>query len=196
MMSSENPTRRKILDAAWTLLEQGGSQVRLSDIAKAAGISRQALYLHFPSRADLLVAVTLHLDAVKKVEERLAESRAAATGEARLAAFIAAWGSYIPEISGVARALMALAESDAEAAAAWEGRLAAVRHGCAAAVEALLRDGRLTAELEPAQATDLLAGLLSVPMWQHLCQGCGWSQAAYIAEMQRLAARALLADPV
>lgn len=193
-MSSENPTRRKILNAAWTLLEQGGSQIRMSDIAKAAGISRQALYLHFPSRAELLVAVTRHLDAEKEIDARLAESRSAATGQARLAAFIAAWGNYIPEIRGVARALMAMAESDAEARAAWDDRMDAVRQGCAAAVAALARDGQLAPALNEARATDLLWGLLSVPLWIQLRETCGWSQEAYIAEMQRLAARALLAE--
>ncbi|MGI3166839.1 TetR/AcrR family transcriptional regulator [Pseudooceanicola sp. 200-1SW] len=193
-MSSENPTRRKILNAAWTLLEQGGSQIRMSDIAKASGISRQALYLHFPSRAELLVAVTRHLDAEKEIDARLAESRSAATGQARLAAFIAAWGNYIPEIRGVARALMAMAESDTEARAAWDDRMDAVRQGCAAAVAALARDGQLAPALNEARATDLLWGLLSVPLWIQLRETCGWSQEAYIAEMQRLAARALLAE--
>ena len=48
-MSSENlETREKIMRATWKLLEEsGGSGVRMSDIAKAAGISRQAVYLHF-----------------------------------------------------------------------------------------------------------------------------------------------------
>ncbi len=54
-MSSENSeTRDRILDAAWTLLEEkAGSGVRMSDIARQAGISRQAVYLHFASRTEL-----------------------------------------------------------------------------------------------------------------------------------------------
>ena len=69
-MSSEGPdTRTRILNAAWSLLESGrGAGVRMSDIAKEAGISRQALYLHFPNRADLLVATTQHVDAVKDID--------------------------------------------------------------------------------------------------------------------------------
>lgn len=191
-MSSENPTRRKILDAAWKLLEAGQAPSRMSDIARAAGISRQALYLHFPSRAELLVAVTRHVDAVKDVDGRLAESRAAASGEARLAAFVSAWGNYIPEIRGVSRALMAMQESDAEARAAWEGRMEAVRQGCAAAVAALARDGRLAEGLSQERATDLLWALLSVETWVRLCETCGWPQEDYISEMQRGARRILL----
>jgi AcrR family transcriptional regulator len=49
-MSSEmNPTRGRILDSTLQLLESGGgSQVRMSDIARQAGVSRQAVYLHYP----------------------------------------------------------------------------------------------------------------------------------------------------
>ena len=60
-MSSENiETRSRILDATVNMLEEhGGVGVRMGDIAKAAGISRQAVYLHFASRAELLVAATI-----------------------------------------------------------------------------------------------------------------------------------------
>jgi AcrR family transcriptional regulator len=77
IMSSNNiETRTRILDAAWKLLETGqGSGVRMSDIAKTAGISRQAVYLHFPTRAELLIATTRHLDVVKDVDARLMATR-------------------------------------------------------------------------------------------------------------------------
>ena len=54
-MSSENSeTRTRILKAAWTLLEASrGRGVKMGDIASAAGVSRQAVYLHFATRADL-----------------------------------------------------------------------------------------------------------------------------------------------
>ena len=84
-----NETRNRILNAAWKLLEAGqGSGVRMSDIAKTAGISRQAVYLHFPTRAELLTATTRYLDEINNADERLMASRNAATGLERLEAFI------------------------------------------------------------------------------------------------------------
>lgn len=192
MSSSPENTRTRILNAAWSLLESGEGKTRMSDFAKKAGISRQALYLHFPSRADLLIAVTGHVDAVKGVDDRLRASRSATTGRDRLDAFVAAWGNYIPEIHGVGRALMALQDTDPEAAAAWDGRMQAVREGCAAAVAALQQDGDLTPELTPDQATDLLWMLLSVRGWEHLIRTCGWPQTRYIEVMTETARRALL----
>lgn len=170
----------------------GGSAVRMSDIAKRTGISRQALYLHFPNRADLLMAAARHVDETSRVDERLAASRAATTGRARLTAFIQAWGGYIPEIFGMAKAFWAMMDTDKEARAAWEDRMKAMREGCAAAVEALARDGDLTPDLTLEQATDLLWTLLSVRNWEHLCVDCGWDEATYLTHINRVAERSLL----
>jgi AcrR family transcriptional regulator len=194
MSRKSEDTRARILDVTLNLLESGVPQrTRMSDIAKAAGLSRQAVYLHFPNRAELLIAATKHLDEKVDVDARLAESRAA-TGADRLPAFIRAWGGHIPVIYPVGRALMAMMDTDAEARAAWEDRMAAVRHGCAAAVRALARDAALRPDLTEARATDLLAGLLSVPLWAQLTQTCGWTQEDYLAEITRTARKALTAD--
>ncbi|MEO1505580.1 MAG: helix-turn-helix domain-containing protein, partial [Pseudomonadota bacterium] len=83
MSSAESDTRTRILQAAWRLLEEGAAGVRMSDIAKAAGVSRQAVYLHFPTRAKLLIDTTRYVDEVKNIDDRLAASRAA-TGIDRL----------------------------------------------------------------------------------------------------------------
>ena len=193
MSRKSDDTRTRILDVTLNLLESGAPErTRMSDIARAAGLSRQAVYLHFPNRAELLIAATKRLDEKVDIDASLAESRAAETGGERLRAFIAAWGGHIPVIYPVGRALMAMMETDAEARAAWENRMAAVRHGCAAAVAALARDGDLRPDLTQERATDLLAGLLSVSLWAHLTRDCGWSQDAFIAEITQLAHKALM----
>jgi len=176
------------------LLESGsGSAVRMSDIAKAAGISRQAVYLHFPKRADLLIATTRYLDEIKNVDERLVKSRSADTGFDRLDAFIEAWGNYIPEIYGVAKALLAMKDTDEEADIAWNDRMQAVRHGCEAAVKDIAADGHLTRTMTVKHATDLLWTLLSVRNWEQLTIECGWSQTRYIKRMKSSARRMLAA---
>lgn len=194
MSSERTDTRTRILDAAWGLLEESdGKGVRMADVARRAGISRQAVYLHFPSRADLLIATTRHIDVEKDVDGRLAASRQATDGLARLDAFVAAWGNYIPEVHAVCRALLAMRDTDAEAAAAWDDRMAALRDGCAAAVRDLSEGHALRQDLEPEVATDLLWALLSVRTWEQLVTECGWPQRRYIAAMQDLARRALAA---
>ena len=192
MSRAENPTRDRILSATLQLLENGGANaIRMSDIAKASKISRQALYLHFPNRAELLIATTRHLDQVHDIQNQLAGTRTAATGRKRLAAWVDVWGNYIPTIYGVAKALLAMRDTDAEASAAWDDRMAAMREGCAAAVAALKRDGDLVAGISEVEATDLLWTLLSVRNWEHLRRDCGWSHARYLDVMRQTAEQAL-----
>lgn len=193
-MSSGNlDTRSRILMSAWKLLEAAaGREVRMTDIAKEAGVSRQALYLHFPTRAELLVATTHHIDEIKNVDERLAKSRTAETGTERLDAFIVAWGNYIPEIYGVARALMKMSDTDEAAKLAWDDRLRAVREGCRAAIDALERGKRLSPAHSAEHATDILWTLLSVQCWEYLTIDCGWPQSLYTEKIKTLARQLLV----
>lgn len=190
-MSSNNPdTRNRILKAALKLLEASqGKGVRMTDIAKQAGITRQALYLHFSTRAELLIATTLYLDEVKGAEERLMPSSTAQTGTERLDAFIEAWGSYIPEIYGIAKALLTMKDTDEAAATAWDDRMQAMREGCEAAIDALNRDNMLSPDHSPNQATDILWTMLSVRNWEQLTIECGWPQERYIETLKSLARR-------
>jgi AcrR family transcriptional regulator len=190
-MSSEQ-TKTRILDTTWKLLEKRIEKNRMSDIAKAVGISRQALYLHYPTRAELLIATTKHIDTVKKVNQRLELSRTAGSGIERLHFFIKAWGGYIPEIHGISVALRNMRKNDKAAAEAWDDRMQAVRHGCQAAVVAIAKDGKLKFDLSEQIATDILWTLLTIENWEKLVINCAWLQSAYEEKMIELAEIALL----
>ncbi len=171
------------------LEKHGGRGVRMSDIAKETGISRQAVYLHFASRTELLVAATRYLDEKLDVDRRLAPSRAATVGIQRLALYIECWGTYIPEIYGVGKALMMARDTDEAAAVAWDDRMAAMRDGCRAAIDALHADGNLETGMTPQKATDALWAMLLVPNWEALTIDCGWSTEQYVSFMKTLAER-------
>lgn len=63
MSSGGRPqTRAQILDAARAMFEEHGYfGTGLAAVAKQAGVSRQAIYLHFQSKAELLTALHLHI---------------------------------------------------------------------------------------------------------------------------------------
>ena len=188
MSRKSDQTRNRILETTVRILEEsGGSGVRMGDIAKATGISRQAVYLHFASRTDLLVAATRYLDEILDVDSRLAPSRAAKSGIERLDLYIECWGNYIPEIYGVAKALMLAQASDEAAAAAWRDRMLAMRDGCRAAIDALHVDGTLAPGWTRPKATDALWTMLLVPNWENLTIECGWSTKQYVRFMKDLA---------
>nr|WP_067293356.1 TetR/AcrR family transcriptional regulator [Marinobacterium profundum] len=188
MSREPNSTRDRILETTVRLLEQkGGRGVRMSDIATHSRVSRQALYLHFASRAELLIAATRYLDEQLDLGKRLHGSRNAASGVSRLELFIQFWGHYIPDIYAIVKALMLAEASDEAAAAAWKDRCNAVREGCQAAIEALVADGMLADGWQPQQATDALWTQLHITNWENLTLHCGWSTEQYVERMTAMA---------
>ena len=165
----------------------------MSDIAKRAGISRQALYLHFPNRAELLVATARYLDEVHAIGAVFDDNMNGKTGAALLTGFIETWGNYIPKIYGVGKALMAMKDTDDAARAAWDDRMNAVRGLCDSTVQSLNEQGALADDLDSKAASDLLWTLTSVRNWEQLVQDCGWSQSQYLEHLNRAALRLLTA---
>ncbi|MCP5074390.1 MAG: TetR/AcrR family transcriptional regulator [Rhodobacteraceae bacterium] len=187
MSSDTSNTRIRILKSVLEQLQASQEKgVRMADIAKRAGISRQALYLHFSTRAELLIETTYYVDLLKGSDKRLAASRAAETGIERLNAFIEAWGNYIPDIYHVAKALLAMGDTDDAAADAWSKRMSDMKEGCAAAINALDTDKMLSSDYAPDQATDVLWTMLSVRNWEHLTIDCGWPQEDYVQMLKTI----------
>ncbi len=189
MMSKKRPkTRRHILETVVKLLlSDEKSALRMIDVAKAAEVTRQTVYDHFSNRSEMLIAAVLHFGESLDVEALLAESRAAMTGEARLDAFTRAMLTFFPSISPVQRALTRLGEADQDAKAAWANRMSAMKDGCAAAIAALARDGTLNPDWTEAEATDYYFTLLGIEAWDYCVNQCGWTEAAYLAHVQRVA---------
>lgn len=194
MSSKKLPTRDRILKSCQDLLEtRGAAEVRMSDIAKLAGISRQALYLHFPNRAELLIATTRYLDEVHGIGAIVDDKVMGVTGIARLERFIEVWGNYIPKIYGVGKALMAIKDTDEEARAAWDDRMLAVRGLCDLTVQSLSENGALAPDLDATKACDILWMLVSVRNWEQLTKECGWTQSDYLAHLRRSSLRLVAA---
>jgi AcrR family transcriptional regulator len=188
-MSKSSPkaaaTRDRILAATADLLERPDPQkVLMADIARAADLSRQAVYLHFKTRAELLVATARYIDEREDLRARLRNSREAKTGRDRLVSYIEFWGQYLPRIEGVALAMIHLQHEDDAAAAAWADRMNAMREGCEMAIKALHSDGDLSPVWTVSTATDALFAMLSCESWLQLHHDSGWSAAEYISRMQ------------
>jgi AcrR family transcriptional regulator len=171
------------------MLERLGRNVRMGDVAREAGVSRQAVYDHFGSRAELMVATVRYGDGVLGLDERLVRYRAAGSGIERLEAYVEFWGNYIPEIYGLARALLAARDTDEAVAAAWDDRMGAVYEACRNTIGRLDRDGALAPGWPLDEAADLLWTMLSIRNWESLTVERGWSTSQYVDRMQDLTKR-------
>jgi AcrR family transcriptional regulator len=193
-MSSGDPeTRVRILKETRRLMEERrGKDVRLEDIARAAGVSRQAVYLHFGSRSGLLIATARYLDEVLELRDRVKPYREAPNGIAALDAFVEFWGNYMPDIYGLAKALLTVRETDEAAADAWADRMAAVYQGCKIVVNRLFEENHLAPEWNREEAADFFFSLLSLLNWEYLTMERGWSNHQFIQRMQTVLKKTLV----
>jgi AcrR family transcriptional regulator len=173
-MSSSGETHRKILDSAFSCAEKA-PDFTMADVAQAAGLSRQAVYLHFPDRAGLLAAL---LDRARG-EQAFAGIEAAPSARAALALVTGRLAETYPGLWPVARA------------AGGDVGDKVLGPACRALAERFRGEGALAPHLSPQAATDLLSTLLSFAVWKELVIGRGWDSARYKSHIAFLAAGAV-----
>ena len=191
---SRLPTRERLLNATLELLAERGGDLRVEDVATAAGVTRQTVYLNFGSRTGLLVAAVEHLDADGTLASLTREIIHAPNGVAALDAAVHLEAAYDPVIYPVAKVLIAARRTDEAALAAWQNRMEVRRNGARHVVERLAREGSLDPSWEIEAATDLAFALVSFEVWEHLVIERGWSASQYEEHLRRVLHAALLRD--
>lgn len=184
-------TRGRLVRAGLAVLERG-EPFSLGEIAREAGVSRQALYLHFESRAALAVAVARFVDESFGLEEALAPSRAATDGRALLRAHARFVAKYNERIQTVVRMADALRQTDVEMAAPWKDRLANRRAGGHIVAQKLSAWGELADEWTVESAGDWVCALSSVKLWEELVLDLGWSRERFARSLERQLVTGLL----
>ena len=139
-----------------------------------------------------MVATARYGDEVRGLDERLRGYRSAVSGVERLEAFVEFWGNYVPEIHGIARALLAAREGDEAVAAAWDDRMRVVQDACHDIVGRLRRDGTLAPGWSSEEAGEMLWTMLSIGNWENLTLERGWPVSLYVVRMQELTRRAFV----
>lgn len=179
-MSSDSLTRSRILAAALALVRRrGGADIFLGDIAKAARLSRQALYLHFQDRADLFIALARYVDEVRGLPEKIRSITDAPSGVAAMREMVTLQATDNPALWPIARVFEAVRRSDPAVERSWQDRLENRLQGCRAIVARLQSEKTLRPGLDPAAAADLLWTLTSLRMWEDLVLLRGWSAKEY-----------------
>ena len=167
-------SRERILEVASELVrERGASAVTMAEVARAAGVSRQMVYLHFQNRAGLFTAITRWHDERAGIEDRF---RAAFELEpvAALEAAVRAWLAYVPEILPIARELHAAAMTGQEGGEAWHLRMDELRRMFRAVARRLDLREPWTAD----SAGDWIWSRAHVTVWDQLVNERGWTPEA------------------
>lgn len=177
---SSSGSRDRVLEAALRLIrKRGDAKVTMAQIAKAARLSRQAVYLHFADRADLMVALARHVNESLGLPAEIQRMMNTQTGMGMIEAFVSMQARGNPAVWAVARAIDAVRRTDAAAARAWQSRLKSRLEGCRAIVSRLKAEGSLRPELDPSIAADLLWTMTSLRMWEDLVLEREWSPEQY-----------------
>jgi len=140
----------------------------MGEIARAARVSRQAVYLHYADRADLFVALVRHVDEKRGMAGEIRKVKEAPDGVAAFREMAALQARMNPGLWAVARALDAVRRTDKAVERSWQDRLENRLNGCRAIVARLEREGGLRAGLDPAAAADLLWTITSLRTWEDL----------------------------
>lgn len=178
MSSAGRPeTRVAILDAARTLFEeQGYFGAGLEAVAKKAGVSRQAIYLHFNSKADLLTALHLRVfetDVVPALARHPIWT--APTALDALDATIAVDAEVASKVWRIHEALVVARRHHEEVDATLRPREDERYQDYVRLARWMKREGQLPARMRVATFADILWGLLGLGTFQNLVIERGWS---------------------
>jgi AcrR family transcriptional regulator len=162
--------------------ERGSVDFTLAEVGRLAGISRQAVYLHFDNRAALLTEMARRADHTSGFVSRLAASRALPA----LAGFVEVlrlWFGHLPEILPIARALEAAAMTGQDGSAAYTDRMNDWHETLRISMDALAERGELRAGWTVAEAADWAWAQTHPRTYDHLVTNRGWPPAKVAAQI-------------
>ena len=193
-MSSGDPgTRQRILFAARELLEKtSGAPVSMGEVARHAGVSRQAVYLQFADRTSLLLGVSRMADTAARTPERQRRIDDASTARESLREAIALQAMIKPDLHGVATALDVLRRTDPAADEAFKERDHMRLQRCRNVIDKLHIAGELAEHWSVDTAAHLLWAITSQRVWEDLVIDQGWTTDQYRTHLTDLLETALL----
>lgn len=176
-MSSEGrpETRRAILTACWKLLDEESSP-SLEAIAQRAGVSRQAVYLHFKNRTELLLAAIEHIKTELGVPALLDKLRDAPDVDAAVEAMLVFHLEFTPRIARASKLLELERARDPELEGAWQERAESRLLILRSLVDRIAADGRLAVAWTRDDAADFLWALFSPSVTDDLLTRRRWSR--------------------
>lgn len=166
---SRKSSKPKILQAARQLLEEGGgAPITIKQLAERAGLSRQAIYLHFDDLTHLLLDLSREVDTGTRTAELQASIDQAATAREALRNAVRVQAYIKPRLHALITALDVLRRSDPAAQAAYAERDEARYRRVVDVVQRLEAEGQLAPEWDVERAAKLAWAMMSQRVWEDL----------------------------
>ncbi|TDE37683.1 TetR/AcrR family transcriptional regulator [Actinomadura sp. 6K520] len=170
-------TRDAVLAATRAILEKDGFEaLSIAAVAAHAGISRQAVYLHFGSRSELVTALFDFMAQQEGLTESLDPVHNAPDVITALREWARHLATYHPRLMAVDSAIDRVRHVDADAARYRETIDARQMAGCRALARRLADEGRLAEPWTVDTAADMLWSLIATDLFKRLLAR-GWTAA-------------------
>lgn len=180
-------TADSLLATARALIEeQGFESVTMAAVAERAGVSRRAIYLHFASRTDLLVAVFNHIGEQEDLAGSLQQVWDAPDAASALVEYAHHLSRFHISALAVSRAIERARHSDELAARMWRTIQRNWRTTCRRLIRRLDNEGVLAPFWTVATATDMMCALMAFELTESLVVDRGWSRAKYAEHLAEL----------
>ena len=184
--SGDPRTRERILRAAWDEIVERGASMTLGHVADRAGVSRQAVYLHFGDRAGLLLALVRFMPEALGFHRLLTHVLEAPDGVEMLRRAVELHSTYSAQVDPVAEVLEATQYRDEALGAAWRDRMEASRKVHRAIIERIADEGRLADGWTVEDAGDLFYTVTMQGPWRELTRESGWTPARYVQNVTKM----------
>jgi AcrR family transcriptional regulator len=164
-----------LLQAARELIDEGGVEaLTMAAVAERAGVSRRAVYLHFPSRASLINGLVEDLKGAGGLDVVLRPVWEAPDALTMLDEWARCMVSILPRIMPIVRAIQRVSRTDPDAAQHWEEATRARHAACRRIAERLHDEGRLAPPWTVDTAADMMLALTSFEVIETLLDQCRW----------------------
>ena len=187
----KDSTRAAILDTTLELLE-ADERLTYEGVAQKAGVSRQTVYTHFPTRADLLVAAVERAREVAGLDTAIEAVYQAPTGRAALVALIDVHASFVPPLMRAHVAVEQERARDPLIDAAFAARSGGRRHLAHLVATRLQAEGDLAPPWTVPTASELITALTSGSTTAQFLRYLGWTTAELHGRLLVILERSLL----
>lgn len=182
-----------MLDAVLALLTgSGAGRVTYDAVARRAGVARQTVYSHFPTRGALLAAAADHARAAAGADDLARAVYEAPTARDALRAFVAVHAAFLPKVLPAYLAVERERSADPDVEAAFAARATGRRQLARLVATRLRAEGDLADPWTVDTATDLVVTVCSGSSTAHLLRGAGWTPEEMHDRLLVLFERALL----